>query len=376
MTPAKEAPRMTADSSIEARLQLARADFTLDVDLHLPGHGVTALFGPSGCGKTTCLRALAGLERARGRVQVNGQVWQDDASRQWLPTHRRALGYVFQEASLFPHLSVRGNIAYGLKRTPEARRRVSEERAIELLGIGHLLARMPATLSGGERQRVAIARALATSPEVLLMDEPLAALDAQRKAEVLPYLDQLQRHLHLPVIYVSHSIGEVARLARHLVLLRAGQAVAHGPVAELLSSLELPLAHGDLASSVVHATVRAYDAADCLGTLAFDGGQLRLVMAHVREIGSGVQLRVQARDVSLSLAQPEGSSILNILPARVLGLREDGPGQVMVSLQTGQRRNESGTRLLARITAHSARALRLEPGMQVFAQIKGMALLD
>ena len=361
---------MNASNFISAQLKLKRSDFALDVDLQLPGHGVTALFGPSGCGKTTCLRSLAGLERAQGRVTVNQAVWQDDASQQWLPTHRRALGYVFQEASLFPHLSVQRNIDYGLKRTPAARRKVSQERAVELLGIGHLMDRMPATLSGGERQRVAIARALATSPEVLLMDEPLAALDAQRKAEVLPYLDQLQRHLHIPVIYVSHSLDEVARLAQHMVLLDAGQVLAQGAVTELLSRLDMPLAHGDIASSVVHATVQSHDAADHLSTLAFDGGQLQLVMARPRDVGSQVQLRVQARDVSLSLGRTEGSSILNILPAQVLDLREDGPGQVMVSLQAGN------TRLLARITQHSARALQLQAGKQLFAQIKGMALLD
>lgn len=358
------------NSFIEARLQLARADFTLDVDLKLPGHGVTALFGPSGCGKTTCLRSLAGLERARGRVTVNQKIWQDDQSKQWLPTHQRALGYVFQEASLFAHLSVQKNIAYGLKRTPVERRQVSKERAVELLGIGHLLERMPATLSGGERQRVAIARALATSPEVLLMDEPLAALDAQRKAEVLPYLEQLQRQLQIPIVYVSHSMDEIARLAQHMVLLNAGRVLAQGSVTELLSNLDLPLAHGDVASSVVHATVQSHDAADHLSTLIFDGGQLQLVMARPRQVGSQVQLRVQARDVSLSLHRPEASSILNILPMQVLGLREDGPGQTMVSLQAGN------TRLLARITQHSARALALQAGMQVYAQIKGMALLD
>ena len=361
---------MTATNFITAQLRLSRPDFELDVDLQLPGQGVTALFGPSGCGKTSCLRSLAGLERAQGRVTVNQTVWQDDTSRQWLPTHQRALGYVFQEASLFPHLSVQRNIDYGLKRTPQERRKVSKERAVGLLGISHLMDRMPATLSGGERQRVAIARALATSPEVLLMDEPLAALDAQRKAEVLPYLEQLQRHLRIPVIYVSHSMDEVARLAQHLVLLGAGKVLAQGSVTELLSSLDLPLAHGDVASSVVHATVQAHDAADHLSTLIFDGGQLQLVMARPREPGSTVPLRVQARDVSLSLLRPEGSSILNILPVQVLGLREDGPGQVMVSLQAG------GTRLLARITRHSAKALQLQAGMPVYAQIKGMALLD
>ena len=361
---------MNSSNFIQTRLKLTRADFALDVDLQLPGHGVTALFGPSGCGKTTCLRSLAGLERAQGRVVVNKKIWQDDATKQWLPTHQRALGYVFQEASLFAHLSVQKNIDYGLKRTPMERRKVSKEQAVELLGIGHLMDRMPATLSGGERQRVAIARALATSPEVLLMDEPLAALDAQRKAEVLPYLEQLQRHLQIPIVYVSHSVDEVARLAQHMVLMNSGKVRAQGTVADLLSSLDLPLAHGDLAAAVVHATVLRHDGCDFLSTLSFDGGQLQLVMATPRPVGSAVQLRVQARDVSLSLQRPEGSSILNILPVQVLALRDDGPGQLMVSLQAGQ------TRLLARITQHSARALQIQAGQQMFAQIKGMALLD
>lgn len=369
----------TANSFIEARLTLAHADFSLDVDLQLPGRGVTALFGPSGCGKTTCLRSLAGLERARGRVVVNQNVWQDDVQKQWLPTHRRALGYVFQEASLFAHLSVQKNIAYGLQRTPAERRKISHERAVELLGIGHLLERMPSTLSGGERQRVAIARALATSPEVLLMDEPLAALDARRKAEVLPYLEQLQRSLQIPIIYVSHSMDEVARLAQHMVLLRAGRVVAQGPVTELMSSLDLPLAQGDLAAAMVQARVQSHDTSDCLSTLEFDGGQLQLVMNQPRAVGTQVQLRVQARDVSLSLSHPEGTSILNILPVTIQGLREDGPGQVMVSLQAGSApgsMSQNGTRLLARLSRHSVQALQLHVDMQVFAQIKGMAILD
>ena len=369
-TASSSPPSCPPSSEIIATLALARADFSLDVQLRLPGRGVTALFGPSGCGKTTCLRSLAGLERSRGRVVVNGSVWQDDDSGQWLPTHRRALGYVFQEASLFAHLSVRRNIDYGLRRTPAARRKVSQDRAVALLGIGHLMDRMPSTLSGGERQRVAIARALATSPEVLLMDEPLAALDAQRKAEVLPYLDQLRRELHIPVVYVSHSIDEVARLAQHMVLLQAGRVAAAGPTDQLLSRLDLPLSAGDTAAAVVNAQVLQHDAHSHLSTLSFDGGRLRLVMATPRRPGSTVQLRVQARDVSLSLRRPEDSSILNILPAAVHGMREDGPGQVMVSLQLGQ------ARLLARITAHSAQQLALAPGLPVFAQIKGMALLD
>jgi molybdate transport system ATP-binding protein len=366
--------------AIDARLHLARPGFTLDVDLHLPGRGVTALFGPSGCGKTTCLRAIAGLTRNRpnpglaraqpGRVVVNGDVWQDDAAHLWRATHERALGYVFQEASLFDHLNVRGNITYGLQRTPPARRQVALEQAVELLGIGHLMERKPQALSGGERQRVAIARALATSPRLLLMDEPLAALDAQRKAEVLPYLEKLHRTLDIPVLYVSHAIDEVARLASHMVLMREGRVLAQGPTGELITRLDLPLAHGDAAATVIEGTVQQHDAHDHVTTVGFSGGQLLLVSPTARAPGEALRLRVQARDVSLALAAPEDSSILNILPATVVAVAEDSPGQCMVALDAG------ATRLLARVTQRSAQALALAPGRAVFAQVKGIAIVN
>ncbi len=366
--------------SIEARLHLLRPGFTLDVDLHLPGRGVTALFGPSGCGKTTCLRGIAGLTRNRpnpglvrarpGRVVVNGEVWQDDAAHLWRGTHERALGYVFQEASLFDHLNVRGNITYGLQRTPPARRQVALEQAVELLGIGQLMERKPQALSGGERQRVAIARALATSPRLLLMDEPLAALDAQRKAEVLPYLEKLHRALDIPVLYVSHAIDEVARLAGHMVLMREGRVLTQGPTGELITRLDLPLAHGDTAATVIEGTVQQHDAHDHITTVGFSGGQLLLVSPTARAPGEALRLRVQARDVSLALAAPNDSSILNILPATVVALAEDSPGQYMVALDTG------ATRLLARVTQRSAQALALAPGRAVFAQVKGVAIVN
>ena len=356
---------------IAARLVLARPGFTLDVDLQLPGRGVTALFGPSGCGKTTCLRAIAGLTRAQpGRVEVNGEVWQDDAQGIWRATHERALGYVFQEASLFDHLNVHGNIAYGQKRTPPARRKVALEQAVELLGIGHLMQRKPQALSGGERQRVAIARALATSPRLLLMDEPLAALDAQRKAEVLPYLEKLHRTLDIPVLYVSHSIDEVARLAEHLVLLQDGAVRAQGRTDELIVRLDLPLAHGDAAATVIEGTVLQHDAHDHITTVGFNGGQLQLVSPTPRAPGEPLRLRVQARDVSLARAPASDTSILNILPATVAQMVEDSPGQCMVALDAG------ATRLLARVTQRSAQALALAPGRAVFAQVKGVAIVN
>ena len=355
---------------IEARLHLPRNDFALDVDLQLPGRGITALFGPSGCGKTSCLRAIAGLDRAQGRVAVNGQLWQDDAMRHWLPTHRRALGYVFQEASLFTHLTVRGNLDYGLRRTPAARRKVQLDQAVELLGIAPLLARHPSTLSGGERQRVAIARALATSPQLLLMDEPLSALDAQRKAEVLPYLESLQRHLDIPVLYVSHAQDEVARLAQHVVLLDQGRAVFAGDTASAMAQSLHPMAPATDAAALVHATVTAYDAQDHLSSFSFDGGTLLISGAVPRPVGSTARLRVLARDVSVALQAPDHSSILNRIPATLTAMHEDSPGQVLLHLQAGL------TTLLALVSARSVREMALQPGQSLIAQIKSVALLD
>ena len=356
---------------IKARLKVVRPGFTLDIDLQLPGRGVTALFGPSGCGKTTCLRAIAGLTRANpGHVVVNAEVWQDDAQALWLAPHERALGYVFQEASLFDHLNVRRNIDYGLKRTPAARRKVALEQAVELLGISHLMDRKPDTLSGGERQRVAMARALATSPRLLLMDEPLAALDSHRKAEILPYLERLHHTLDIPMLYVSHAMDEVARLAGYMVLMDHGQARAQGQTHELIARLDLPLAQGDAAATVVDAKVLQHDLRDHIATVTFSGGQLLMAISEPRAVGDHLRLRVQARDVSLALAVPADTSILNILPAVIVALREDSPGQLMVALDVG------GTRFLARLTQRSAVALALAPGQAVFAQIKGIAILN
>ncbi|QNN58386.1 molybdenum ABC transporter ATP-binding protein [Diaphorobacter ruginosibacter] len=363
-------PSHTTAQRLRASFTLARASFQLDVDLDLPGHGVTALFGPSGCGKTSCLRAMAGLERAGGSMVVNDEVWQDDARRIWLPTHRRRLGYVFQEASLFPHLDVRRNIAYGMRRTPAAERRVALEQAVDLLGITGMMDRRPDTLSGGERQRVAIARALAASPHVLLMDEPLAALDAQRKLEVLPYLDRLHQSLDIPIIYVSHSPDEVARLASHMVLMESGRVLASGPTETLMSRLDLPLAHGDTASALVVATVAGYDRADQLLTLHSQAGPLHLPTAREHAVGDVLRVRIMAREVSLTRSPAKDSSVLNTLPARIASITDEGPGQMLVELDA------SGTTLLARITRRSCRQLGLAVGEAIHAQIKAVLLLD
>ena len=229
-------PTLGGADAIQARFKVEHAGFTLDVDLNLPGRGVSALFGHSGSGKTSCLRCFAGLDRpSDGYLQVNGEVWQDSAQGLFVPAHKRAVGYVFQGANLFAHLSVRRNLEYGLKRIPAAQRRIALEQAVALLGIGHLLQRLPGKLSGGEQQRVGIARALLTSPRMLLLDEPLAALDLKRKQEVLPYLERLHSELQMPIIYVSHAPDEVARLADHLVLLEDGKVSASGPLKATLA---------------------------------------------------------------------------------------------------------------------------------------------
>jgi molybdate transport system ATP-binding protein len=356
---------------IEADLRLARPAFTLDVSLRLPGRGVSAVFGPSGCGKTTVLRALAGLERAAGRVVLEGEVWQNDPTGRFVPTHRRALGYVIQEAALFPHLDVRRNLDYGLKRIAPAERRIALEQVIDLLGIGPLMARRPATLSGGERQRVAIARALASSPRLLLMDEPLAALDARRKAELLPYLLRLHSELALPIVYVSHSLDEVAQLADHLVLMEAGRVLASGPLAELLSRLDLPLAWGDDAGVVLDGVVGARDAPWQLARLDVAGGSSSLwVRDQGLALGRRVRVRALARDVSLALAPQPGSSIGNQLQGTVEALADDNhPALTLVRVRVGS------VPVVARLTRRSAHALGLAPGVPVWAQVKTVALM-
>ncbi|HTH44537.1 MAG TPA: molybdenum ABC transporter ATP-binding protein [Oxalicibacterium sp.] len=356
-------------AGIRACFRLDYHGFALDCDLQLPGRGVTALFGPSGSGKTSFLRVLAGLERASNAyIEINGEVWQDDARSIFLPTHRRALGYVFQEASLFAHLDVQHNLEYGMRRIPQAQRRVSLSHVVDLLDIAHLRQRKPDRLSGGERQRVAIARALATSPRILLMDEPLAALDVARKAEIMPYLERLHDELDIPILYVSHAPDEVARLADHLVLLEGGAVIASGATNDLLTRLDLDIAHGDTAGAVVSATIAAHDAEFHLSSARFVGGQL-LLPRQDAAIGQPLRIRVQARDVSLSLTPPRDSSILNIIPATVTELADDTTGQVMVGLNAG------GARLLSRITRKSAVAMQLQPGCAVYAQIKGVAIL-
>lgn len=361
-------------SGIRARFRLAYPGFTLDVDLDLPGVGVTALFGHSGSGKTTLLRCVAGLQHVDGgELVVNGAVWQDAHSH--LPTHRRPIGYVFQEASLFPHLDIRRNLEFGLKRVPEAKRRVRLEQAIDLLGIGQLLDRMPGHLSGGERQRVGIARALAVSPDILLMDEPLAALDLARKQEILPYLERLHDDLEIPVLYVSHAPDEVARLADHLVVMEQGRVVASGGLTETLARLDLPVRLGEDAGVVLDGEIAEIDANWHLARVrvAHGAGSSHLdlwVRDSGHAIGQRARVRILARDISLALDRHDDSSILNTLSATVMEVVEDHhPALSLVRLDVG------GSPLVARVTRRSACGLDLIPGKLVWAQIKAVALI-
>ncbi|MGV8841976.1 MAG: molybdenum ABC transporter ATP-binding protein [Pseudomonas sp.] len=357
---------------IHARFKREHSGFSLDVDLCLPGRGISALFGHSGSGKTSCLRCLAGLDRAPdGYLQVNGELWQDSAHGYFLPAHQRAIGYVFQDANLFAHLSVRRNLEFGLKRIAAAERRIALNQAVELLGIGHLFARLPATLSGGERQRVAIARALLTSPKLLLMDEPLASLDLKRKLEVLPYLERLHAELDIPIIYVSHSPDEVARLADHLVLLEDGRATASGPLKETLLRADLPFVLEDDAEAVVDGRVINYDPTYRLLSIQLSGSDAVLRLTHTPlAAGKPVRVKVKARDVSLSLEKACASSVLNLLAATVEHWTLlDNQAQTLIHLRIGEER------LLARITRYSFDTLNIHAGQALWVQVKSVSLL-
>jgi len=353
--------------SVEMDLCLSRGAFRLQVDARLPGQGVSAVFGPSGCGKTSLLRAIAGLEpAAQGDLRVNGELWQ--GAGRFLPPHRRAVGYVFQQPSLFDHLSVRGNLEYGLRRVPVVRRRVTLEQAVELLGIGQLLHRRAEDLSGGEQQRVAIARALAISPSLLLLDEPLAALDEPRKQAILPCLQDLHRELAIPVLYVSHARSELVRLADCLLLLDQGRVQALGPLDELFARLDLPLAQAPDSAAVIEARMVARDERYGLNRLQFSGGLLE-VAGDALPVGEARRLQVLARDVSITLERPRQTSILNVFPALIEEQVGHGSAQVMLRLRLGD------SRLLSRVTRKSAETLGLQPGRRVYAQVKSVALV-
>ena len=352
---------------IECQLKIKQGGFTLDVEFCAPAKGVTVVFGSSGCGKTTLLRALAGLEKSDdGFLKVGDSIWQD--GKNFIPPHMRSVGYVFQEASLFDHLNVRGNLEYGARRAKEAGKDFMG-RALDLLDIRPLLERTTEQLSGGERQRVAIARALAVNPDILLMDEPLSALDLKRKKEILPYLDSLHHELDIPLIYVTHSPDEASRLADHLVLLEEGSVVGSGAIDEMLTRFDLPISHGADATSLIEATVVGHDDRFNLMYLNFSGGQFTVTDREL-PLESKVRLRVSARDVSLTQELQTDTSILNIFSAIVDEIVPEGRSQVMVRLII------KDVTMLSCITRKSAELLDLNPGKQVYAQIKSVALLS
>ncbi len=343
----------------------------LDIAFNVPESGVTALFGPSGAGKSTVLAAAAGLLRPDDcRIAIGDRIIADTAAGIWLPPERRRVGLVFQDAKLFPHMSVATNLRYGLRRAPAGE--IGFDAVVDLLGIAALLPRRPHTLSGGERQRVAIGRALLAQPRLLLMDEPLASLDAARKADILPYLARLHAALKLPVLYVTHAFEEVVQLADTLVLLEAGKVLAAGPVDAIAARADLPTARRDDAGAVLECRVLAHDPARQLTTLGCGGARLLVPLLPAPE-GSLVRARVPAREVIL--ARPAGTdigaevSLHNILAGTVRAIAEDRPRQAtLVEVDL------AGTALLARVTPDAVTRLGLAPGAAVLAMVKSMSV--
>ena len=353
---------------IAVSFQLKRSDFCLDASFHAPLKGVTALFGYSGSGKTTVLRCIAGLENnAQGSLKVGQDYWQKDGFV--LPPHKRPVGYVFQESNLFQHLSVEQNLRYGQKRTSKTQQKIDFNETVALLGIGELLKRHTAQLSGGQKQRVAIARALLTTPQLLLMDEPLASLDILSKAEILPYLERLHDELSIPIIYVSHAPDEVVRIADRLVLMQEGRVVAEDEINRMLTRSDLPLAHLEEACAVINGKVLKHDRGFHLTYLCVPGGTVAVSYRDL-PIGHLVRVRILARDVSLALNPGEGSSITNIFPVRILAIDEmNDPAKALISLDMG------GEHILANITRRSVHKLDIREDKILYAHVKSVALM-
>ncbi|WP_340109557.1 molybdenum ABC transporter ATP-binding protein [Pikeienuella sp. HZG-20] len=348
-------------------IRLAYPGFDLDFQAEIAGRGLTALFGPSGCGKTTVLRTLAGLEpNAAGRVSYNGEIWQD--AKTFLPPHRRGVGYVFQDARLFPHLTVAGNLAYAERRARRAGRRPAYDQVVAALALAPLLARRPGGLSGGERQRVAIGRALLTAPRILLLDEPMAALDEGRKEEVTPYIEALRETATTPILLVSHSLTEVARLASDIVVMREGRALRAGPLDELLADPGFaPVIGPSMAGAVLTGRVVAHHD-DGLSELAL--GPARVFLPGVAApVGATLRFRIRADDVILAVGPVSKLSALNILPAVVEDVHLGGGPGAMIALRVGDQR------LLARVTRRSLNALGLAPGAPCSAVVKSVAVM-
>lgn len=352
-----------------ARFHLDFPGFALRAELHTPAEGVIAVVGPSGCGKTTLLRCMAGLERGgQGFFQMGDTVWRDDMHGIFQPLHQRGIGYVFQEPHLFPHMSVRANLRYGLKRTPPSQRRVPWDQVVAMLGIGELLERRPHGLSGGEAQRVAIARALLAAPRLLLMDEPLAALDIGRKQDIVPFILRLNRELGIPMVYVSHAVDEVLQVADTLVIMDKGAVVAAGVFGDVCSRPELAGYMGEEIGGVLEGRVERHDVEYGLTLVRVDEQRL-FVPRQAAAVGERLRIHIHSRDITLATAPPDGNtSALNVLRARVEGIYESGhPYAVLVKL-------DAGGPLLAKITRKSLDSLGLQPGQQIYAYIKTVML--
>jgi molybdate transport system ATP-binding protein len=363
MTPARE---------IRAEFRGALGKFTLEAVFKVPATGITMLFGPSGCGKTTVLRCIAGLIHIQdGLCDIAGEVWQD-RNGVFVPTHKRALGYVFQEASLFPHLSVRKNLLFGATDKKHDGPTIDFDEVVDLLGIRALLDRSPRNLSGGERQRVGIGRALLSQPKVLLMDEPLSALDRRTKAEILPFIEKLRDHFALPIFYVTHDMTEVERLGDQMVLLDKGRTVASGALSELLSDPSSPLAASREAAVTLKGVVVDQDPTFGLTKVSIPGGMMFAPPPTTGAIGEQRRMRILASDVSLTREAPGRSSILNVLPARVAAMKPLDDYEVLVVVSLGEK--GEGARLLSRMTRKSSTELGLAEGQSVYAQVKYVSL--
>lgn len=354
--------------SLLVDVEMKLGDFSLAASFDSPGP-VTAIFGASGSGKTSLVNVIAGLRRPeRGQVLLNGEALLDTARHIDLPPHRRRIGYVFQDARLFPHLTVSANLAYGEWFTPRAARYALRPQILDLLGIGHLLARRPRDLSGGEKQRVAIGRALLASPRLLLMDEPLASLDAARKAEIMPYLERLRDEIRIPIVYVSHSVDEVMRLASFIAVLDQGRLSAFGPAAAIAQRLDLvPREEQDEAGVILDMRVDAFDSSSGLTALSSPAGRF-FVPGRFATAAASARMRIRARDVMLALDEPRNISALNIVAGRVTDIRPAGGHAVHVRLDC------AGAAIIARITRHSANQLGLAPGCAAYGIIKAVSV--
>jgi molybdate transport system ATP-binding protein len=330
---------------------------------------LTAFFGRSGAGKTSLVNIIAGIVRPeRGRIVLDDRPLVDTEQGIFVPRHRRRVGYVFQEARLFPHLTVRQNLLFGRWFTPKVERQISVDQVLDLLGIAHLQDRRPGALSGGEKQRVAIGRALLTSPRLLLLDEPLASLDDTRKEDILPFIERLRDEAEVPIVYVSHSLAEVARLATTVVMIEDGRILAVGPPTDVLGRRELAAFHGTAeAGTLIEAVIAEHDRSFGLTMLRSAAGSLLAPRLDL-PIGTPVRLRIRARDVMIATTRPDGLSALNVLPGRVIALDEADESLVDIGLDCG------GIRLAARLTRKSVDALGLKAGRNVYAVIKSVAL--